>query len=90
MATAMRLIDEGELDSGPHRETVEDTRAASILPATYTHLHTSRPRYNLHMVGICPRCGLLFFLPVHRSQTTLNLVDPKVGKLHGCSTRLTA
>lgn len=35
----MRLIDEGELGSGPHQETVEDTGAASILPATYT-LHT--------------------------------------------------
>lgn len=35
----MRLIDEGELGSGPHRETIEDTGAASILPATYT-LHT--------------------------------------------------
>lgn len=35
MVTAMLLIDEGELGSGLHQETVEDTEAASILPDTY-------------------------------------------------------
>lgn len=43
MVTAMLLIDEGELGSGLHQETVEDTEAASILPATYKDklsLHT--------------------------------------------------
>lgn len=45
MVTAMLLIDEGELSSGLHRETLEDTEAA-IHPSS--HLHT--PKLSLHFV----------------------------------------
>ncbi len=49
----MPLIDEGELSSGLHQETLEDTDAAIHPPS---HLHT--PKLSLHTL----KCILEFLL----------------------------
>lgn len=43
----MKLIDEGELSSGLHQETLEDTEAA-----IHPHSHLHMPQLLLHTVGI--------------------------------------
>lgn len=58
VVTAMLLIDEGELGSGPHQETLEDTGAASILWATYRHPNLSRALCSRISVGNTPNLWL--------------------------------